>query len=180
MSVEQRKRYTIQIAEWKIAAEALYRILLLLRDALERKMNSQQAKEKMLSLLEENKAAESLNQDYRRVSKLIKKYIDEIFLFLDEPDIPSSTNNAERGFKHYAVMRRKTLCRRSYVSAEADAELLSYTITWKKANLDPYELYPLLVRGSWKTVYQRLVRAYRKPPPETSTLQAVKEVIVTP
>lgn len=180
MSAEQRKGYTVQIAEWKIAAEAFYRILLLLGEALERRMNSQQAKEKMLSLLEENKAAESLNQDYRRVSKLIKKYIDEIFLFLDELDIPGSTNNAERGFKPYATMRRKTLCRRSYVSAEADADLLSYTVTWRKANLDPRELYPLLVRGSWKTVYQHILQAYRKPPPETNTLQTVEEVAATP
>ncbi|MHA1644878.1 MAG: IS66 family transposase [Candidatus Freyarchaeota archaeon] len=147
---EEKQQRIRRIAELRITAETLHQILVLLKEATERKMSSEQAKKRMLTLLDENHAAESLSGDYRRISKPIRKHVDELFLFLEEPDLPCSTNAAEREIKPYANLRRKSPCYRSPTSAEADAALLSYSTTWKKANLDPRELHQLLARGMWK------------------------------
>jgi len=179
---EQKAQHVHRIAELGASAEALYSIMSLLKEAVERKVSADQAKTRMLTLIEENQPAESFNDDYRRISKLIREHIDELFLFLEEPGLPSSTNTAEREFKPFAcAIRRRTPCYRSPVSAEADADLLSYSTTWKKAGLDPRELYPLLVRGLWREAYRLIERAFKKPPPETGVHQATKrEVTAAP
>ncbi|MHA1209212.1 MAG: IS66 family transposase [Candidatus Freyarchaeota archaeon] len=161
---EQKNQHTLRIAELRVTTEALHQTPSLLKDATERGMSAEQAKERLLTLLEENEAAERFSEDYRRISKPIRKHIDE--LFLEEPGLPNSTNTAEGEIKPFANMRARTPSYRSPTSAEADADLLSYSTTWKKANLDPRELHQLLARGSWKTVYRRTERAFRKPPPQ--------------
>jgi|GEM_PF-5518572 len=52
------------------------------------------------------------------ISKLVGKHVDELFIFLGEPDLPYSTNTAEGEIKSYADLRRKTPCHRSPTSAE--------------------------------------------------------------
>jgi len=52
--------------------------------------------------------------------------------------IDIAKNITEREIKSYADLRRKTPCHRSPTSAEADADLLSYSTTWKKADLGPH------------------------------------------
>jgi len=66
-------------------------------------------------------------------------------------------------------VRGKSSCRQSLESAQAYTDLLSYSATWKKAGLDPYSLYPLLVRGMWRTVHQLIEGSSGRPPPATST-----------
>ena len=136
---------------------------------MKRKISAEQAKKRLLSILEEGKPAESLSEDYRRISKLVREHIDELFLFLEELELPHSTNGVEGEIKPYASVRGKSPCRRSLESAQAYTDLLSYSATWKKAGLDPYSLYPLLVRGMWRTVHQLIEGIFGEPPPATST-----------
>ncbi|MBS7280298.1 MAG: hypothetical protein KIH09_10755 [Candidatus Freyarchaeota archaeon] len=142
---------------------------------MRKEISVRRAKERLTSLLEENKTAESLSEDYRRISKLIREHIDELFLFLEGLELPHSTNGVEGEIKPYANVRGKSPCRRSLESAQAYTDLLSYSAAWKKAGLEPYSLYPLLVRGMWKAVYQCIERKSGKPPPTTST-KKVQEV----
>ncbi|MFN4133739.1 MAG: hypothetical protein ACK4GQ_05175, partial [Candidatus Hadarchaeales archaeon] len=54
------------------------------------------------------KTAESLSEDYRRISKLIREHIDELFLFLEGLELPHSTNGVEGEIKPYANVRGKS------------------------------------------------------------------------
>lgn len=175
LSAEQETQHKKRIAELRITTEAFYQLLVLIKEAMEKKISANQAEKRLLSLLDENKTAESLSEDYRRISKLIREHIGELFLFLEELELPHSTNGVEGEIKPYASVRGKSPCRRSLKSAEAHTDLLSYSATWKKAGLDPYSLYPLLVRGMWKTVHQRIEGSSEKPPPTTNT-KKVQEV----
>lgn len=172
LSAEQEAQHKQRIAELRITSEALYQLLLFVKEAMERKMSAEQAKTHLLTLLEENQPAESLSEDYQRISKLIRKHVGELFLFLEELELPHSTNDVEREIKTYANVRRKSPCRRSLKSAEAYTDLLSYSATWKKAGLDPYSLYLLLARGMWKTVHQCIEGSSGEPPPTINTRKA--------
>ena len=169
LNAEQETQHKQRIAELRITTEAFYQLLALIKEAMKRKIGAEQAKKRLLSILEEGKSAESLSEDYRRISKLVRAHIDELFLFLEELELPHSTNGVEGEIKPYASVRGKSPCRRSLESAQAYTDLLSYSATWKKVGLDPYSLYPLLVRGMWRTVHQLIEGSPGKPPPATST-----------
>lgn len=75
--------------------------------------------------------------DARRLAKRLWKHCDELFTFLDYPDVPFENNLAERMIRPAVLLRKVSQSNRSEKGAAVQAVLMSVYRTLKLAGLDP-------------------------------------------
>jgi len=84
----------------------------------------------------EHKLTKIFSKDYdskfvQRMAKRLRKRLPDMLRFLDNPDIPSHNNYAERLFKPFAVCRKIIGCFRSQEGAENHLKMYSLYMTCK-------------------------------------------------
>ena len=75
--------------------------------------------------------------DARRLVKRLAKYREDLFRFLDDPNVPPDNNHAEREIRPAVIIRKNSLCNRSEEGAEVQAVLMSVYRTLKLRGVDP-------------------------------------------
>ena len=78
--------------------------------------------------------------DCLRLAKRIFKYLDDLLLWLRNPDVEPDNNQAERGLRPAVVTRKTSFGSRSKQGAHAFARLLSLIQTWESQGLDFFEV----------------------------------------
>ena len=81
------------------------------------------------------------NKNWARISKRILKYYDEILTFLEEPDIVSDNNHAERMIRPNVILRKISFQNMSEKGAKAHEVLMSLLQTIRLQNKDPQEFF---------------------------------------
>ena len=76
---------------------------------------------------------------YKFVKSICRKHHDNLFRFVDNPEIESTNNCAEQGLRHAVVMRKISNGSRSAQGAETTAQLLSITRTIKMNAQNPMD-----------------------------------------
>ena len=72
-----------------------------------------------------------------RLAKRLDRHRDEIFTFLDRPDVPFENNLAERMIRPAVVLRKNSQSNRSERGAAVQSVLMSVYQTLKLRGLDP-------------------------------------------
>ena len=75
--------------------------------------------------------------DCKRIAKRLKKHKDEIFTFVDHPEVSADNNHAERQIRPAVVMRKNSYCNRSTQGADTQAILMSIFRTLHLRRIDP-------------------------------------------
>jgi transposase len=75
--------------------------------------------------------------DARRLVKRMRKYREDLFRFLDDPNVPPDNNHAEREIRPAVIIRKNSLCNRSEEGAQVQAVLMSVYRTLKLRGADP-------------------------------------------
>ena len=76
---------------------------------------------------------------YKFVKSVCRNHRENLFRFVDNPEIESTNNMAERGLRHAVVIRKISNGSRSEDGAEITAKLLSVLQTVKLQTNNPYE-----------------------------------------
>ena len=76
---------------------------------------------------------------YKFVKSVCRNHKENLFRFVDNPEIESTNNMAERGLRHAVVIRKISNGSRSEDGAEITAKLLSVLQTVKLQTNNPYE-----------------------------------------
>lgn len=74
--------------------------------------------------------------DCIRLAKRIKKHLDELVIWLINPDIGSDNNVAERALRPAVVTRKTSFGSRSKAGAQAFARMLSVIMSWRQQEVD--------------------------------------------
>ena len=77
--------------------------------------------------------------DCQRLAARIRKYLDDLLLWLLLPDLAPDNNLAERGLRPAVVTRKTSFGSRSRRGAQAFARLLSLIRTWESQGLDFFD-----------------------------------------
>jgi len=80
---------------------------------------------------------EYADADARRLAKRLWKHCDELFTFLDHPEVPFENNLAERMIRPAVILRKISQGNRREKGAAAQAVLMSVYRTLKLAGMDP-------------------------------------------
>ena len=85
---------------------------------------------------------------YKFVKSICRNHRDDLFRFVDNPEIDSTNNRAERGLRHAVVIRKISNGSRSKDGAEVTANLLSVLQTAKLQSNNPMNfMMDLLYKG---------------------------------
>ena len=76
---------------------------------------------------------------YKFVKSVCRNHRENLFRFVDDSEIESTNNMAERGLRHAVVIRKISNGSRSEGGAETTAKLLSVLQTIKLQTKNPYE-----------------------------------------
>ncbi len=88
------------------------------------------------------------NEVYKFVKSICRRHRDNLFRFVDNPEIDSTNNRAERGLRHAVVIRKISNGSRSKDGAEITANLLSILQTAKLQSNNPMNfMMDLLYKG---------------------------------
>ncbi len=88
------------------------------------------------------------DQDCRRLAKRLSRHKDEIFTFVDHPDVPADNNHAERQIRPPVIIRKNSYCNRSVEGAETQAILMSLFRTLHLRDLDAVETLCASIKSS--------------------------------
>jgi hypothetical protein len=128
-------------AEWKAFAKKLRRLL---RDGIRLRARADFSPERYASRIRrldqrlmEMARAEYTDADASRLGKRLLRHCDEIFTFLDYPEVPFDNNLAERMIRPAVVLRKNSQSNRSERGAAVQAVLMSVYQTLKLRGLDP-------------------------------------------
>ena len=72
------------------------------------------------------------NSQAKRLVKRLRRYREELFVFLYHADVPFDNNHAERTILNAVVMRKNSYCNRSKDGAKTQAILMSVFMTLKQ------------------------------------------------
>ena len=89
--------------------------------------------------------------DAARLGHRISKYRDQLFTFLDTPEVPADNNHAERQIRPAVIIRKNSLCNRSEEGAATQAILMSVYRTLKLRGLDPTQTIATALRTFLQT-----------------------------
>jgi transposase len=78
--------------------------------------------------------------DCQRLAKRILKYLEDLLLWLRNPEVAPDNNHAERGLRPAVITRKTSFGSRSKQGAHAFARLLSLIQTWENQGLDFFEM----------------------------------------
>jgi transposase len=84
--------------------------------------------------------------DARRLAKRLLKHCDELFTFLDHPEVPFENNLAERMIRPAVILRKISQSNRSEKGAAVQAVLMSVYRTLKLGGLDPLATITVALR----------------------------------
>jgi transposase len=136
--VEQYKRPG---PEWPAFAKKLRRLL---RDAMRLKRRSERPAEEFPSRrqclekrLDELLATPWEDRQSRRLVKRLRRHRQDLFTFLDHPDVPFDNNAGERAIRPAVIIRKNSYCNRSQRGADTQAVLMSIYRTLKQRGHDP-------------------------------------------
>lgn len=73
----------------------------------------------------------------RRLLKRLRRHQNDLFTFLDQPDVPFDNNLAERAIRPAVIIRKNSYGNRSEQGADAQAVLMSIFRTLKQRGYDP-------------------------------------------
>src|SRR5258706_4533159 len=85
----------------------------------------------------------------QQLAERIKKYLDDLVVWLTDPAVDPTNNAAERALRGAVVTRKTSFGSRSKRGAQAFARLLSIIMTWDRQGKDFFS-----------TAHQALVDAY--------------------
>jgi transposase len=127
--------------EWKAFAKKLRRLL---RDGIRLRKRDDFTPEKYASRIRRLDARLMAlargtygDADASRLAKRLLRHCDEIFTFLDYPDVPFDNNLAERMIRPAVVLRRNSQSNRSERGAAVQAVMMSVYQTLRLRGLDP-------------------------------------------
>jgi len=84
-------------------------------------------------------AGGSESKHARRLIKRLRRHQSTLFTFLDQDNVPSDNNRAEREIRPAVIMRKNFLCNRSQDGADLQAIMMSVHRTLKARGLDPLQ-----------------------------------------
>lgn len=73
----------------------------------------------------------------RRLVKRLRRHQNDLFTFLDHPQVPFDNNHAERAIRPAVIIRKNSYCNRSERGADTQAVLMSIYRTLKQRGHDP-------------------------------------------
>lgn len=73
----------------------------------------------------------------RRLVKRLRRHQNDLFTFLDHPEVPFDNNHAERAIRPAVIIRKNSYCNRSERGADTQAVLMSIYRTLKQRGHDP-------------------------------------------
>jgi transposase len=76
----------------------------------------------------------------RRLIKRLRRHKDEMFTFLDQPNVPFDNNLAERSIRPAVIIRKNTYGNRSGKGADVQAILMTVFFTLKKRGHNPVKV----------------------------------------
>lgn len=126
---------------WQRFAKKLRRLL---RDAIRLSKHSersapdyaskrQRIKDRLVTLLE----TPWQDRHARRLLKRLRRHADELFTFLDHPEVPHDNNTGERAIRPAVIIRKNSYANRSEDGAEMQAVLMSLFRTLKQRGHNP-------------------------------------------
>ena len=128
-------------AEWKAFSKKLRRLL---RDGIRLRKREDFSPERYGSRIRriderlmELARGNYTDADAKRLAKRLLRHCDEIFTFLDRPDVPFDNNLAERMIRPAVVLRKNSQSNRSERGAAVQSVLMSIFQTLKLRGLDP-------------------------------------------
>ncbi len=80
-----------------------------------------------------------LDADCVRLANRIRKYLDELVVWLANPDVAPDNNAAERALRPAVVTRKTSFGSHSKMGAQAFARLLSIIMSWDKQDVSYFE-----------------------------------------
>jgi hypothetical protein len=87
----------------------------------------------------------------RRLVKRLRRHANELFTFLDHPEVPSDNNHGERSIRPAVIARKNSYANGSEDGAETQAVLMSVFRTLKQRGYNPVSAVIDAVRTSLKT-----------------------------
>ena len=88
------------------------------------------------------------SDDAQRVlAQRLEKHLCELFVFVEDPEVPSDNNGAERALRPVVITRKVCGGSRSEQGSETKMTLMSLFGTWKVRGLDVLETCRLLLTG---------------------------------
>ena len=98
------------------------------------------SKRKRLDVRLENLSeAEWRDADAKRLAKRLRKYKDQLFTFLDEPDVPPDNNHAEREIRPAVLMRKNSFHNMSEEGAAMQAIYMTVFRTLERRGYSPVD-----------------------------------------
>jgi transposase len=86
--------------------------------------------------------------DCIRLAERIGKYLDELVVWLANPDVAPDNNAAERALRPAVVTRKTSFGSRSKMGAQAFARLLSVIMSWDKQDISYFEQGESILRNA--------------------------------
>ena len=80
---------------------------------------------RLTARLDELIATEWEDKDAKRLIKRLRRHRDDLFTFLDEPDVPFDNNHAERAIRPAVMIRKNSFGNRSDRGADTQSVLMS-------------------------------------------------------
>lgn len=76
---------------------------------------------------------------HRRLCARILRYLESLFTFVTEPDVPPTNNAAERSLRHLVIARKISGGTRSAAGTRTRMTLASLFGTWRTQGINPYD-----------------------------------------
>jgi len=140
--LEHVEKYKSPTENWKVFAKKLRRLIM---DAIRlRRRRQQHAPEAYASRtqciakrLQKLIGTPWTDKQAKRLIKRFRRHQDELFTFLDHPEVPFDNNLAERSIRPAVILRKNSNGNRSPQGAETQAILMSVFFTLKKRGHNP-------------------------------------------
>jgi len=81
----------------------------------------------------------------------LRRHADELFTFLDHPEVPYDNNTAERAIRPAVIIRKNSYANRSEAGADMQAPLMSIFRTLKQRGHNPLQTIVQALRTHLKT-----------------------------
>ncbi|WP_406694574.1 transposase [Singulisphaera sp. Ch08] len=81
------------------------------------------------------------DKDAKRLIKRLRRHRDDLFTFLDEPDVPFDNNHAERAIRPAVMIRKNSFGNRSERGADTQAVLMSVYRTLQQRGHAPLKTF---------------------------------------
>jgi transposase len=128
---------------WKIFAKRLRRLL---RDAMRLSKHSERSapdyeskRQRIHARLQKLIERSWKDKNARRLVKRLRRHAQELFTFLDHPEVPYDNNTAERAIRPAVIIRKNSYANRSEAGADMQAVLMSIFRTLKQRGHDPLQ-----------------------------------------